>query len=287
VSGASAWRGKVVWITGASAGIGAALARSLSSAGAELLLSGRRVAALETLAADLPGPSLVLPFEATDFAALPDVAAQAWAWRGRINLLVNNAGVSQRSLALDTGFDVYRQLIDVDLLAPIRLTQLVLPRMVEAGGGHVAIVSSLAGKIGVPLCTGYCAAKHACVGYFEALRAEVETAHQIRVSVILPGSVRTDIARNALSADGAAWRRADVNIDSGIAPAEAAEIISAGLVAGAREIIVARGAERGAFDRRRLEAEAFFDDMSAEGARLAAARRDGLEAAPAPADAVL
>ncbi|WVM91503.1 SDR family NAD(P)-dependent oxidoreductase [Halopseudomonas pachastrellae] len=104
---------------------------------------------------------------------------QAWAWQGRIDLLINNAGVSQRSLALDTSFDVYRQLIDIDYLAPVALTQLLLPRLVEQGSGQLAVVSSVAGKLGAPMRTGYCGAKHAVVGYFEALRAEVEEAYGI------------------------------------------------------------------------------------------------------------
>lgn len=144
------WVERVAWITGASAGLGEALARRLSAQGAQVILSGRRVAELERVASQRAGPSLVLPFEVTDFQALPLQVAEAWAWRGRVDLLVNNAGDSQRSLALDTAFEVYRRLIDLDLLAPIRLTQLALPRMVAAGGVQIAIRSALAGKIGAP-----------------------------------------------------------------------------------------------------------------------------------------
>ena len=164
---------RVVWITGASSGIGEALARAMLAQGAEVILSGRRADALQALAAVAPERTLVLPFETTDYDRLPALVEQAWGWRGRIDLLINNAGISQRSLALDTSLQVYRQLMEVDYLAPVALTQLLLPRLVEQGSGQLAVVSSVAGKLGAPLRTGYCGAKHAVVGYFEALRAEV------------------------------------------------------------------------------------------------------------------
>ncbi len=217
---------RVVWITGASSGIGEALSRALLADGAAVILSGRRVEALQQLAALVPERTLVLPFETTDYERLPELVEQAWAWQGRIDLLINNAGVSQRSLALDTSFDVYRQLIDIDYLAPVALTQLLLPRLVEQGSGQLAVVSSVAGKLGAPMRTGYCGAKHAVVGYFEALRAEVEEAYGIGVSVILPGSVRTAIASNALEGSGAARGRSDTNIDNGIDPNDAAKTFS-------------------------------------------------------------
>ena len=203
-----AFAGKTVWVTGASSGIGEALARGLAGQGAAVVLSGRRADALARVAGEIGGETLVLPFEATDYDALPAIVAQALAWRGGVDLLINNAGVSQRSLAVDTDFSVYRQLMEIDFLAPLRLTQLVLPHMIARRSGRIAIVSSVAGKLGVPLRTGYCAAKHACVGYFEALRAEVETAYGVGVTVVLPGSVRTSVAINALNGSG----------ESGVAP---------------------------------------------------------------------
>jgi dehydrogenase/reductase SDR family member 7B len=119
--------GKIWWITGASSGIGEALAAALAAKGANLILSGRNVEALEEVAKRCSGQSLVLPFEATDFAAIPAIVDRASDWSARnggaIYGLVNNAGISQRSLAVDTVFDVYRKIIDVDLMAPIALTQ--------------------------------------------------------------------------------------------------------------------------------------------------------------------
>ncbi len=205
--------GATAWVTGASSGIGEALAKGLAARGAHVLLSGRRRDALARVEAEIGGSARALPFEATDFDALPGVVAQAMAWRGGIDLLVNNAGVSQRSLALDTEFEVYRKLMEVDFFAPLRLTQLVLPHMVARRRGRVAIVSSVAGRVGAPLRTGYCAAKFACVGYFEALRAEIERAYGVAVTVVLPGSVRTNVAVNALDGNGAPRGVSDINID--------------------------------------------------------------------------
>lgn len=263
---------KVVWITGASSGIGEALALALLEQGAEVILSGRRVEALQALAERAPQRALVLPFESTDYERLPALVEQAWAWRGRIDLLVNNAGVSQRSLALDTGLAVYRQLMEVDYLAPVALTQALLPRLVEQRGGQLAVVSSVAGKVGAPLRTGYCGAKHAVVGYFEALRAEVEAAYGIGVSVILPGSVRTAIALNSLEGNGTQRGRSDTNIDNGIDPAAAAQTILAGLAARQHDIVVAEGMEKLALQLRQADPEKLFALTAQEGARLAQQR---------------
>ena len=265
---------RVVWITGASSGIGEALSRALLADGAAVILSGRRVEALQQLAALAPERTLVLPFETTDYERLPELVEQAWAWQGRIDLLINNAGVSQRSLALDTSFDVYRQLIDIDYLAPVALTQLLLPRLVEQGSGQLAVVSSVAGKLGAPLRTGYCGAKHAVVGYFEALRAEVEQAYGIGVSVIIPGSVRTAIAANALEGGGNARGRSDANIDNGIDPDDAARTIIEGLSAGKHDIVVAEGMELMALQMRASDPERTFAFTAAEGAKLAQQRAE-------------
>ena len=252
---------QIWWVTGASSGIGAALAKALAARGAKLILSGRNVAALDAVAADCGGEALVLPFEATDYAALPAVADRAWAWQGRIDGLVNNAGISQRSLAIETDFSVYQQIIAVDLLAPIALTQQLLPRMVGAGGGQIVAISSVAGIAGVPLRSAYSAAKHGIIGYHDAIRAE--NAHLgLKVLVVAPGSVRTNVSRNALNADGSVRGTSDAAIENGLSPDDAAAQMLAAVDAGTRELVVAEGAEAAIAALRRDDPDALFDRMS-------------------------
>jgi short-subunit dehydrogenase len=260
-----------VWITGASSGIGAALAEAFAGEGARLVLSGRRRAALEAVAARVQPDAAILPFEATAWAALAGVVEQA----GAVEMLVNNAGISQRSLAVDTRPEVYRTIVETDLLAPIWLTQLVLPGMVARGSGHIVGISSVAGRLGTVLRTGYCAAKHGLIGYLDALRAEVEQAYGIKVTTVLPGSVRTQVAANALLADGSVRGESDPNIEAGMDPAECARRILAGIATGEREIIVADGAEAVAAGLRFSDPERLFDMLAREGARLAAEREKG------------
>ncbi len=255
---------QTAWITGASSGIGAALARALAKQGARLVLSGRNEAALAEVAADC-GEVLILPFETTDNAAIGPAVAQAWDWAvqgsGGIDLLVNNAGISQRSLAQETDFSVYERVIAVDLLAPIALTQALLPRMVARGSGRIAMISSIAGKVGVPMRTAYCAAKFGIAGYADALRAEVGHLG-LQVHNIYPGSVATDVSRNALTADGSKRGVSDKVIDNGIAPDAAVAKMIEAMLAGAREIIVAEGAELAMGEARRTP-DALLDQIGA------------------------
>ena len=260
------FEGKTWWITGASSGIGAALARELARRGAALILSGRNEDALTAVAADakaLGAANLILPFEATDLAALPGVTAAAWGWRGRVDGLVNNAGISQRSLALDTDWSVYERIVAVDLMAPIALTQANLPRMVDAGGGQLVAISSVAGIAGIPLRSAYSAAKHGLIGYHDAVRAEL--AHRgLRVLVVAPGSVATDVSRNALGPDGTARGKSDVAIDNGLDPAVAATRIADALAAGTRELVLTKGPEEEGLARlRRTDPDAAFDQLEA------------------------
>lgn len=256
---------KIWWITGASSGIGAALAESLSQAGAKLILSGRNVAALKDVAGRCKTPSLILPFEATDFANIPAHVEAAWAWAqgqdGGVDGLVNNAGISQRSLAVETVFAVYQKIVDVDLLAPIALTQALLPRMVRTGGGSIVAISSVAGIAGPPLRSAYAAAKHGLIGYHDSVRAE--TAHQgIKVLVVAPGSVRTDVSKNALDADAKSRGVSDAAIDNGMDPMLAARRILDALKAGDRELILAEGLEAEIARLRRADPNALFDLMA-------------------------
>ncbi|SDW29674.1 SDR family oxidoreductase [Marinobacter mobilis] len=248
-----------VWITGASSGIGEALALRFARAGANVVLSARRENELQRVAERCGADDrvLVLPLDVTDWDALPAAVEAVLDRFGAIDLLVNNAGVSQRSLCKDTDMAVYRQLMEVDVMGQIALTKAVLPHMLERGSGHLAVTASVAGKVGVPLRTGYCAAKHAVMGFFDALRAEVED-QGIAVSTIVPGFIQTDVSRNALSADGSAFGKVDEDIADGMDVDECAEVIFKGLTAGKREIPVGKGKEMAALWIKRFTPELMF-----------------------------
>ncbi len=254
---------QTVWITGASSGIGEALALRYAREGASLVLSARRKDELERVAglcrdAGLPADQvLVLPLDVTDWESLPAAVQAVLDTFGAIDLLVNNAGVSQRSLCKDTDMAVYQKLMDVDVMGQIALTKAVLPHMLERGSGHLAVTASVAGKVGVPQRTGYCAAKHAVMGFFDALRAEVE-GQGIKVSTIVPGFIRTDISRNALAGDGSAFGKLDDNIAGGMDVTECAEVVFKGLSAKKREIPVGKGKEMAALWIKRVSPEALF-----------------------------
>jgi short-subunit dehydrogenase len=208
---------------------------------------------------------LILPFEATDYARIPALAEQAWSWAektgGAIHGLVNNAGISQRSLAVDTVFDVYQKIVAVDLLAPIALTQALLPRMVKAGGGQIIAISSVAGLVGAPLRSAYSAAKHGLIGYHDSVRAE--TAHQgIKVLVVAPGSVRTNVSKNALDAGAKVRGVSDNAIENGMAPELAAQKMLEAVQAGTREMVLAEGVEAEIVKLRRSNPDALFDAMA-------------------------
>lgn len=253
--------GRIVWITGASSGIGAALARECAKRGASLVLSGRDDARLAAVADGLAAPTLCLPFDVRDEAAMHAATGAAVDWQGGIDMFVANAGISQRSLATDTEPQVYRDIIEIDLLAQIAAVQAMLPHMVARGTGRLVFISSVAGKVGVPLRTAYCAAKHGLIGYADALRAELSQTG-IGVHVVCPGSVATDVSRNALGADGTVRGRSDRTIDNGMRPEDAARRMLDAILAGTREIIVAEGAEAAMGEARRTP-DALFDQVAA------------------------
>ncbi len=251
-------RSETIWITGASSGIGKALALGWAKQGTKLVLSGRDRQRLDEVAANVGeaggGETLVLPFEVTDQAAMESAVASAKEWSGGIDVLVNNAGISQRSQAVNTSMQVYRDIVEIDLMAPIALTQAMLPHMVERGSGKLVFMSSIAGKVGVPLRTAYCAAKHGLVGYADALRAEL-SVKGVDVYVVTPGSVATNVSRNALNAEGTPRGVSDRAIENGIPADETAATILREMAAGTREIVVAQGFELAMAEMRRTQDE--------------------------------
>jgi short-subunit dehydrogenase len=260
---------QTVWITGASSGIGRALARAMADEGARLILSGRNAAALAEVAADCP-QSEVIAFDVTDLDALPAVVARAEAVSGQIDMLVNNAGVAQRSLVRDSEFQLYRTIMEIDYFAPLRLTQLVLPAMLARGSGHIVAVASLSGRFGNPTASAYCGAKFAMIGFFEALRSEVAHAG-LKVTVITPGFIKTAIAGHALDGSGKPISPGAIG-ERGITAEACAVDILAGLAAGKREIAVGQGPEMAALELVRSNPEQLFDMMAGLGQAMASGK---------------
>lgn len=258
---------QVVWITGASSGIGEALALQFAAEGAKIVLSARRGDELERVRKACISRGLdadhvmALPLDVTDFEAMPAALHSVISAFGRVDMLINNAGISQRSLCVDTDMSVYRRLFDVDVLGQIALTKTVLPRMLEQRSGHIAVTSSVAGKVGVPYRTGYCAAKHAVMGFYDALRAE--TARQgIRVTTITPGFIRTNISANALKGDGTEFGETDGDIAGGMDTTSCAEIIMQGFRRNIPEIPVGDGPEMKVLWLKRLFPKAVFRKLA-------------------------
>ncbi|XP_069321116.1 dehydrogenase/reductase SDR family member 7 isoform X1 [Eulemur rufifrons] len=197
----------VVWVTGASSGIGEELAFQLSKLGVSLVLSARRVPELERVKrrclenGNLKEKDiLVLPLDLTDRSSHEAATKTVLQEFGRINILVNNGGRSQRSLCVDTSMDVYKELIEVNYLGTVSLTKCVLPHMIERKQGKIVTVNSFMGILSAPLSIGYSASKHALQGFFNGLRTELDnTCPGIVVSNICPGPVQSDIVKNALS----------------------------------------------------------------------------------------
>ena len=208
---------KVVWITGASSGIGAALAKIYAEKGTKLILSSRRVPDLEKVKSECPISENVkiLPIDLNDFDKAAVEVQKAFDFFGTIDVLINNAGVSQRSLIADTQFDVFKKLIEIDYLGTVALSRALLPFFIKQGGGHYVVVSSVMGKYGSPFRSGYAAAKHALNGFFDVMRMEHQNDN-IYVTMICPGFVRTPIAMNSLRGDGSVLGLDDIATRKGM-----------------------------------------------------------------------
>jgi short-subunit dehydrogenase len=234
-----------VWITGASSGIGEALAEAFHNAGAKLILSARREDELRRVQAKCGGEpnTRILPLDMSLTSDLAGNARAALGMFGGIDVLVLNAGISQRSLARDTDESVYRRLMEVNFFGPEALTRAILPSMLEKKSGHIVVISSIAGKFGVPLRSGYSATKFALYGFYEALRAE-ESRNGIRVTLVCPGFIRTGISLSALKGDGSRHAKMDPQLAQGMPAEECARQILKGVAREKEEICVAAAREK-------------------------------------------
>jgi dehydrogenase/reductase SDR family protein 7 len=199
---AGEFRDQVVWITGASSGVGEGLAVAFAEAGARVVLSARRGDELERVRSRMTaGEHLVLPMDVTEYAALPGKVAHVKERMGRIDLLVCNAGISQRSRFAETTLDVFRAILEVNVMGPAAHIHAALPVLRAQGSGHVVVTSSVAGKFGIPNRSAYCASKHAVHGLCDALRAE-HAPDNIHFSTLIIAAVKSNVNANAFKADG-------------------------------------------------------------------------------------
>jgi len=237
------FKDKVIWITGASSGIGEALALAFAKLGGRLVLSARREEELKRVAnatglADLD--VMILPFDLSDTSKASALAAQVMNKFGKIDLLINNGGFSQRSSAMDTPAELEREIMEVNYFSAVNLTKSVLPYMKRQKSGHVVIISSIAGKFGFYLRSSYSAAKHALHGYFESLRLETESLG-IRTMVVCPGKVKTNVSVNAVRADGSSHNQMDPSHENAMSAETCAlQIIKEEIMVGGKELLIVK-----------------------------------------------
>lgn len=232
------FRGKVVWITGASSGIGRALALAFGQAGARLILSARTRESLEAVARSSGAPETrILPFDLTRLTELPAVAASALECFGGVDIMVHNAGVAVRDRAANISLEVHERVLRTNYLGPVLLTQALLPSMAARGGGRFVVISSLSGKYGGPLLAAYSASKHALHGFFDTLRGE-EREHGITITIIIPGFIRTEITAHALTGAGRPFGRVLLLYREAMPPEECARRILRAVAQGKREALV-------------------------------------------------
>ena len=231
---------KTIWITGASSGIGKAVALKISEERAHLILSGRNKDALQTVANECESngsTTMVLPFDLGDEESINQAAQQVISSQIKIDALYQFGGISQRSFVNETPLFVDRKLFEVNYFGTIALTKAILPEMIKNGGGQFAVTSSIVGKFGFPYRSSYSASKHALHGFFESLRAE-HVQNNIRVSVIVPGRIKTNISLNAINKDGKTHAKMDEGQNKGMSAERSAEIICRKLKKEKKEILV-------------------------------------------------
>lgn len=231
---------KVVWITGASSGIGEAIAIELARQGAKLILSSRREEALNrvrTACGADPTDIHIMPLDLTATETLPAKAKRALSIYGHIDYLFNNGGISQRSAVIETEMEVIRKIMEVNFFGAVALTKEVLPSMIERSSGHIVVTSSVMGKFGTRLRSTYAASKHALHGWFDCLRQEVY-GYDIKVSLVCPGYIKTEVTQNALTGDGAKFGQMGRGQQQGMEPDRFARKLLPKILKGKEEIYI-------------------------------------------------
>jgi dehydrogenase/reductase SDR family protein 7B len=212
------FKNKIVWITGASSGIGEALAYEFTREGARTILSSNEPEELERVkkrCEEMGGESSVLFLDLLDSSSLEKAAKTVVDRFGGIDILINNAGISHRSKVNETDINFDRKIMEIDFFSYVILTKSILPHMIERGGGQIAVTSSLSGLFGFPLRSAYVAAKHAVKGYFETISIELRDKN-IFVTIAYPGRIRTNISFRALTKDGTEQGMMDKSLAAGM-----------------------------------------------------------------------
>lgn len=240
------YKNKTVWITGASSGIGEALAKAFYGEGANLILSSRRAETLEKVKTELGKEQervKVLTIDLADSKSFQSKTKEALRLFGQIDVLINNGGISQRSVFEETDVETIRQLMEVNFFGSIGLTKEILPQMISRKSGHIIVTSSVAGKIGTKFRTGYAASKHAVQGFFDSLRQELYE-HHIDVTLLCPGPIKTDITKNALTGDGSSFGKMGDLHETAMDADEMVQKVWSRLKARKEEIIISSSKER-------------------------------------------
>lgn len=255
---------KVVWITGASSGIGEALAYTFAKYQAKLILSARRADELERVKKDCNLPDadvLLIPLDVTEIEKMEEYTAKALAHFGRIDILVNNAGLSHWSKIKDTSMVVIKRIMDVNFLGGAALSKAVLPGMIINKQGQIVVISSILGKVITAKQSAYTASKHAIMGFYDTLRAEA-WSEGIKVLIVCPGSVRTNVAKNSLNREGKPINKDNPMILNGLDPLEVSERILSAIKKGKEEIVLAGLKERFAIALKRFAPAVFSKFIS-------------------------
>jgi dehydrogenase/reductase SDR family protein 7B len=220
-------KSKVVWITGASSGIGEAMALALASEGSQLILSARRQGELERVKEKCLGLNQIkvhiLLLDLEDASSLEAKAKEAEELFGHVDILINNGGISQRDKIINTDLSVHRKLMEVNYFGSIALSKYLLPNMIKRKTGHHVVITSAVGIVSTPFRSGYAASKHALHGWYDALRSE-HYDDKIHVSLICPGYIRTNISYNALMGNGEKQDSMDNAQENGMAPEKFARL---------------------------------------------------------------
>lgn len=239
--------GKVVLITGASSGLGEALAHIFHSAGCKVILASRNEVSLQRVKNELafkrPGkvstfPAVVLPVDLTNLQYLESFAKEAVDIYGRIDILINNAGMSYRGLIVSTSTDVDYKVMLVNYLGQVALTKALLPSMMEQSNGHIVFVSSVQGRVAIPYRSAYTVSKHALQAFSDTLRAEV-AEYNISVTTASPGYIRTNLSINAITGNGKRYGVLDDTTASGYPAPYVADKIFWAIVGRKKELVIA------------------------------------------------